>query len=101
MPFHVQAHKESTEISYFVVVLNFVNGYIFNFQIRNQKHRRVESTPDSYIYFAVIRVSFLFMIVFPISGKSNPYRYKKENYSFHFVFFSTDQPNFPIFSPKL
>ncbi len=78
--------KRAPKYPIFVVVLNFVNGYIFNFQIRNQKHRRVESTPDSYIYFAVIRVSFLFMIVFPISGKSNPYRYKKENYSFSLCF---------------
>lgn len=36
MSLHVETHEESTEITYFIIILNLVNGYIFDFQIGNQ-----------------------------------------------------------------
>ena len=63
MLLYVDTHKESTKITYLVVILHLIDSHILNFQFRHHEHGRVESRLDTDIYFFCIGAVYFFCVI--------------------------------------
>ena len=63
MFFHIDAHEESAEITYLIVILHLIDSHILNFQFRHHEHGRVESSLNTDIYFFCIGTVYFFCII--------------------------------------